>query len=288
MKLNKLSLLILTLITHTTYAFEKTSYTFSRDPIDVVILCHKKDANTLPNGISSVQRCVIGLRRIIIISAEKYTDDAEWCDESIFPFTKESILLEICQSQNIAQQALKQTRTTGWIYQQFLKLYAPLCIPNISANVLIVDADVLFLQPVAFLQENGAGLYAVGSEYHKPYFEHMQRLLPDLKKLYNNYSGITHHMLFQREILIDFFDHIRAQHNLEPWVAIARTIKLNRENHLIHSCLSEYEMYFNFVFARTDQVSIRHLKWKNIMRLRQLKRCIAEHYDFVAQHIYKE
>jgi len=278
------------LLIHTNhiYAFEKTSYTFSNDPIDVVIPCHKKDANALANVITSVKKYVNGLRRIIIISSEQYTQDAEWFDESLFPFSKESIALEICQSPIIAQQVLKQTRTMGWIYQQFLKLYAPLCIPDISSNVLIVDADVIFLRPLSFLQEDGAGFCTVGSEYHQPYFQHMQRLLPDLKKLYANYSGISHHMLFQREVVLDFFDHIRAYHHLEPWVAIAQAILLNKKDQLIHSCLSEYEMYFNFVLARTDQVKIRHLKWKNVMNNYQFKRCVAEGYDYVARHIYRE
>lgn len=273
---------------HVHSAFEKTSYTFSHDPIDVVIPCHKKDANTVHRAITSVQKYVCGLRRIIIVSSERFTDKVEWFDEALFPFSKESIVAHVSKVPHLTQQLMSNTRTVGWIYQQFLKLYAPFCIPNISANVLIVDADVIFLKPISFLNQEGAGLYAVGREYHKPYFEYAKRLLPDLVKLYPHYSGIVHHMLFQREVLQDFFDHIRAEYQCEPWIALARTITLDRNNRFVHSCLSEYEMYFNFVFARTDQVQIRDLKWKNITRFTDIKKWRDKDHDFVALHIYKE
>ena len=38
----------------------------------------------------------------------------------------------------------------GWIYQQFLKLFAPLYIPDISSNVLMVDSDVVFHKQIPY------------------------------------------------------------------------------------------------------------------------------------------
>ena len=250
-------------------SFEKVHYLFSDDPIDVVIPCHPKDAATLDRAIASVKKYVIGLRRVMVISSERITDHAEWIDEKIFPFTKESIAYEIFKHPEVVHyQFTKRESRIGWIYQQFLKLYAAFCIPGISSNILIVDSDIVLLKPIDFLCRDktgfseGAGLYTTGSEYHPPYFEHAARLLPGLKKLYPEYSGIVHHMLFQKPVLIDFFNLIYQQHHVEPWVAIARAIKVVN-NDINPSCLSEYEMYFNFVFARTDQVKLRPLKWVN-------------------------
>jgi hypothetical protein len=252
-----------------THAFEKVHYLFSDDPIDVVIPCHPKDAATLDRAITSVKKYVVGLRRIMVISSERITDNAEWIDEKIFPFTKQSLAHEIFKYPDVVRyQFTKKESRIGWIYQQFLKLYAAFCIPDISSNILIVDSDIVFLKPVDFLCRDktgfsyGAGLYAVGKEYHPPYFEHAARLLPGLKKLYPEYSGIVHHMLFQKPVLIDLFNLIHQQHQVEPWIAIARAIKVV-DNDINPSCLSEYEIYFNFVFARTDQVKLRPLKWVN-------------------------
>jgi hypothetical protein len=266
-------------------SFDKISYQFSHDPIDVVIPCHHKDSSKLDRTIASVQAYVVGVRRIIVVSSERFTKKAEWFDESLFPFSKKKLAREVYGSKKKAREELHNFRTRlGWLYQQFIKFYAPFCIPHISSNVLIVDADMLFLRPVTFLQENGAGLYAVGDENHGVYFDHAKRVLPSLERLYQDYSGIVHHMLFQREVLADFFNLIRAHHGLEPWLVMARAIKRDQKNMIDNSAMSEYEMYFNFAFARTDQVKIRHLKWKNFYSENEKLGNLKMYYDYVTIH----
>ena len=67
-------------------------------------------------------------------------------DEKIFPFTHESIALEIFENNNKALTYLnKSNNRIGWIFQQLIKLYANFIIPNISSNMLILDADTIFL-----------------------------------------------------------------------------------------------------------------------------------------------
>lgn len=283
MKYTLLVPLLLLSFTGHIFSFEKVTYSFSKDPIDVVIPCHPKDAPAMTRIVQGVKDNVVGVRRIIIVSPSHFNDQAEWFDEALFPFNKEDVLREVCKTTGNAAKPHNK-KVISWIYQQLLKLYSPLCIPGISSNVLIVDADVFFLKPVTFLQEDGAGLYAVGSEYHRPYFEHAQRVLPDLVKLYPNYSGIAHHMLLQKEVLDDFFNLVRAHHNLEPWVALCRAVALDKKGHIVFSGISEYEMYFNFVFARTDQVKIRVLRWRDVSRARDIAHCIPN-YDYVALHI---
>jgi hypothetical protein len=279
-------ILFLSLYCAKTFTFEKVNYTFSRDPIDVIIPCHEKDTPALNRAIAHIRQNVKNLRRVIVISAKHLTDNAEWADEKLFPFTKESIIHEIFQNQENAERYLRTNNgRTGWIYQQFLKLFAAYYIPNISSNVLAVDADVVFLKSINFLQEDGAGLYAVGDEYHQTYFDHAARLLPELKKLYPQYSGIVHHMLFQKEVLDDFFNLIQAHHNLEPWIAIARAIPVI-DNKISFAPISEYELYFNFAFARTNQVKIRRLNWANASEVWFQHKRGLEAYDYVALHIY--
>lgn len=286
MKLLHLNLLGILLSSCIINCFEKIQYSFFHDPIDVVIPCHEKDAHTVERAIESIKKYVKDIRRIMVVSAQPFTDKAEWIDETIFPFTKQSIALHIFKSQSIAlDYANRQGSRIGWMYQQLLKLYAPFSIPDISSNVLIVDADVVFLKPVTFLQENGAGLYAVGTCHHEPYFEHAARLLPDLKKVYPAYSGIVHHMLFQRPVLEDLFALIEEHHKVEPWIAFAQSIALLGDSHIYFSALSEYEIYFNFVFARTDQVKIRNLHWDNISQATFSNPSLVSSFDFVAIHI---
>lgn len=221
--------------------------------MDVIFVSHEKDLNTLNLAINGVKNNVMNYRRIIVVSERKMTDLAEWFDESLFPFSKLDIIEE-----------LKDVKIIGWIYQQLLKLYSLYVIPDISDNILIIDADTIFLNRVEFIDKDGYALYNVGSEYNSLYFQHASRLLIGFHKIFPIYSGICHHMVFQRKILDLLFHRIKMEHSLLPWKAICRCININ---HLGYPCLSEYEIYFNFVFGLSSneiKVKIRMLKWDNV------------------------
>lgn len=240
---------------------EKTEYQFTKEPIDVVIVAHEKDLATLPLVIDGV-RNNIKYRHIFVVSEKKLTDKAVWFDEKAFPFTKETIAQEIFRDQSKAQVFLQHPKTRiGWIYQQLCKLYALFVIPDISDNVLVLDADTIFLRPVKFQKKDGRPKFTIATEYHRPYFAHMSRLIPGLEKAHKDKSGIAHHMLFQKPIMADLFETISNIHHEEPWKALCHCIDTSE---IYGSCLSEYEIYFNFACTRTDQVYIRQLRWSNM------------------------
>lgn len=260
--------------------FAKVKYSFSKEPIDVVIPCAPKDRETLALCIEGIRTHGKNIRRVIVVSKEKLTDEAEWFSEKLYPFSKEDLALEIFQDQKAAEKFLhRKNSRIGWIYQQFLKLYAPFVIPKISSNVLILDADVIFLQPVAFMDEEGRGLLNIATEYHLPYFGHMKRLLPDLQRVHAEYSGITHHMLFQKPVLEDLFSLISQRHGVEPWRAICRAIESKK---MPPSCLSEYEIYFNFALLRTDQIKIRSLPFMDVHPLKKIAK--YKDYAYITSH----
>ena len=252
--------------------------------IDVVMPCHEKDIFTLEFAISGIKKHCKNIRRVIIVSSKPLSKNAEWFDEKKFPFTKHGLCTEIfndtkeskkteLRSQSlIADSELRsqsriadfenhpQTRI-GWIYQQFLKLYAPIVIPDISPNVLILDTDVIFVKDVQFIDENGKALFDTGTEYHPPYFVHAEKLLQSpnkITKLFPYLSGICGYMLFQKHIIQKLFDLISESHKIEVWKALCRQIDRKQ---IMGSCMSEYEIYFNFAFKNfSDQVKIRPLK----------------------------
>ena len=113
-------------------------------------------------------------------------------------------------------------------------------------------------------------MFSVGKEHHKEYFSHAKRLLPGFKRVFREYSGISHHMIFQRPILEDLFNIIRLNNNgKEPWKAVCHQLNTNE---IYGSPFSEYEIYFNFVFLRTNQGKLRHLKQKNVRTLDNLNK----------------
>lgn len=252
--------------------------------IDVVIPCTEKDLRTLPLCIKAVRKYGKDINRVLVISDKKLTDEAEWFDEKQFEFSKVDIAFEIFQNKERATEYINDSRNRiGWLYQQLLKLYAPLTIPNISVNVLILDADTIFLKPISFMDHEGNALYNVGDEYHIPYFEHMKKLLPDSKRIFQNYSGITHHMLFQRQIIEAICENVKKLHKVELWRAMCRCID---HNHLFNSAFSEYEIYFNFIFApkKDTSVKLRLLKWTDICNIDSLHEFEKNGFDYVSCH----
>lgn len=263
----KIPLLLLTILAFLSlgllYSNQQTDTKTATPVIDVVIPCHEKDIRTLELAIEGIKKYGTGIRRVITVSSKRLTDKAEWFDEASYPFSKQDIAYAIFKDKEAAEQYYQHGSRLGWIYQQLLKLYAPIVIPDISSQVLILDADTIFLRETTFIDDEGYALFNVGREYHPPYFDHARRLLPDFKKVYSHYSGICHHMLLQRPIIDDLFNAIRSTHNTEPWQALCACIDHQYTGKDL-SGLSEYEIYFNFVFSKKYKVKIRELKWANI------------------------
>ncbi len=269
--------------------FEKINlikqYHFNYEPIDVIIPCRSKDIRTLNHCIWGIRNNCSQIRRIIVISEIPLTNEAEWLDECFFPFNKETIAFHLFKGNpSLAYHYITQPYSrVGWYQQQLLKLYAPFVIPNLSSNVLVLDADAIFINPVYFTNSQCAALFNPGAEYHPPYFDHATRPIPNFKKQFPQYSGISHHMLFQKCILEDLFATVEATHHKELWKVFCECVDLN---HVYGSGASEYEIYFNFAFDKCVQVEIRPLAWTNIADLDNLMEYKAQGYHYITCHDY--
>lgn len=265
---------------------KKTQYPLVNDPIDVVFVSHPKDAKTLAYCIKGIKENCSNIRRIIVVSPEKISDDAEWFNENEFPFTKDEVGMTIVRgSKSRAKQFFREGlhRTPSWYYQQLLKLYTPFVVPGISSNVLVIDADTIFMNPVEFLNVSFGGLFCYNTEDapKMPYFEHAKRLIPGYKRMYPQYYSVCHHILFQKPILEDLFKQVEEYHNEPFWKAFCHAVDL-REN----KGASEYEIYYSFALNSTDQVSLRKLKWTNSSKFEERKAFKKKGYHFVAFHDY--
>lgn len=256
----------------------------NKQQIDVVIPCCKKDQKVLEACIDGIRRYGHHVRRVIVVSSEPLTAKAEWFDEKRYPFQ----LLDLGQTlfPNDPKQAewfATQAPKRGWIYQQLLKLYAPLVIPNLSSQVLILDSDVRFLKPVSFITPTGVGLYNLKCGRPYPaYLDHIHRLLPKLPITFSRRSAVCHHMLFQKQVIDALFQAIEEEHHCPPWQALCKCIDLAELN---RSCLSEYELYLNYLFSCPSRGLVRLLKWHDFSSsVPHLKSC----YTYIACHNYIE
>jgi hypothetical protein len=237
---------------------------------DIVILVGPNDIEIINTTLEYNKKNIIGYNKIyIIINKDIITNyeifqDCEIIDENIFPFNKELIKKFL----NI------NTNRTGWYLQQLLKLYAGFIINGILENYLVIDADTYFLKPTTFF-ENNLPLYNYGTEYHLPYFIHMINLHPEFTKMIDK-SGICHHMIFQKYILINLFNLVEKFHNDKFYNIFLKSIENNQ------SGASEYEIYFNYMIKYfPNHFKIRPLNWENVNKIID-----KNYYDYVSYHWY--
>lgn len=261
---------------------ETKHFDFTDEFIDVVIPCVEKDLPILELCIEGIKTRSDKIRRVIVVSKNKLTENAEWFCEEDFPFSYQDVKRELILENPRREASLKKFNRTGWYYQQLLKFYAPYTIPDISTNVLILDADTIFKKPVSFLDENNIGLYSYSLQDVGPYYAHAKRLVPGYKK-FKDISGICHHMLFQKPILDSLFNLVETAHKKPFWKAFCHSIS---DKDLYFSGASEYEIYFHYLFNICDQVKIRKLKNKDLYKFEDLLRLINSNYDFVSVHNY--
>ena len=260
------------------------TYAFTNEPIDVVIPAISKDLATLDLCIEGIKKNGQNIRSIYVVSPTQLTQKAYWIDEKMFPFSKKDVASTIFGNETKALGYLsKPGNRIGWIYQQLLKLYVPFVVPGISSNILLLDADTIFLKPVSFLNEKGEPLFNTNTTHYESYFKHAKRLLPGFKKIFSKFSGICHHMLIQKSVIEHLFSIIEKEHGMKPWQAICKCVDIKE---IDKASLSEYEIYFNFIFTTSQQAHIRRLTWKNLPSLEKISSYKAQGYDYVSCHAW--
>jgi hypothetical protein len=260
-------------------------YPLTNDPIDVVIVTHPKDKDTLDMCIDGIRTYGENIGRVFVVSSEPLTEKAEWFNEANYPFTKADISLEIGRGDKAAGEAFfaRGGHPVGWYYQQLLKLYAAYVIPGISPNVLVIDSDSVFVSPVEFIDDKGGLLCVNIKKATKSHYRaHAQRMLPSYAPIHLDVNSVNHHMLFQKPILDDMFAEIETAHNMPLWKVFCQNVDTSRK----WGSGSEYELYYNFALNHTSQVSIRPLKRRSSGSLHRVEEYQEQGYSLLSFHSY--
>ncbi len=130
---------------------------------------------------------------------------------------------------------------TGWYYQQFLKMqYARICKDE---YYLVWDGDTIPCRTIMmFDPATGKPYLDMKKEFHKEYFDTIQKLFPGMEKT-GNLSFIAEHMLISSEIMRQMLDEIEANDKLVGeafWEKILLSIE---PEHLKDTAFSEFETY---------------------------------------------
>lgn len=219
---------------------------------DVVIPLGPNDQQHIVEHLAFTQANVVGCRRIFIVTRAKNLNlpGCTVIDETIFPFSFDRVTTYIGKTR------------AGWYFQQLLKLYAGLVIPDILPRYLVIDADTFFLQPTTFY-DRMIPCYSLGMENHPPYFAHLQRLHPNFRKGFKYFSAIVHHMVFEVPHVRALMQWVEDHHNSGlPFYDIFLQ-QVNERSEV--SGASEYELYLQYmVHFQRDRIRIRWLRWRNV------------------------
>ena len=238
---------------------------------DLVICVGPHDNSIVEHMLNFNKKNIIGYRNIYLVCENPSINipGTITIDEKIFPFNKNDLVRKFGNNDR-----------NGWYLQQLLKFYAGNVIPDILHKYLIVDCDTHFLKPTKFITDDGKYIYTTGTEYNVPYFEHMNRLDPSLKKIHS-LSGISHHMFFDTKIINEIMDKVEKnfQNKKKFWEIFLDTIDIKQ---FMGSAASEYEIYFTYMYLyHNEKIFIRQLNWENVSRFNP---SYVNKYDYVSMH----
>lgn len=238
---------------------------------DIVVCVGPNDFDIINLSICYTKANIIGYRNIYLVSSDPNINinDAITIDEKIFPFLKTDLIDQFGKNER-----------NGWYLQQLLKLYSGMVIPGILERYLVIDSDTFFLKPTTFITDEGRHYITIGTEYHKPYFVHMNRLHYSLKKIHPS-SGISHHCFFHTIRVKGFMKLVENYFSNEKpfWKIFLDVID---RSEFMGSGASEYEMYFTYMHLYyPDEICVRELNWENCSKLEP--DCVTK-YDFVSIH----
>ncbi len=234
----------------------------------MVIPVAEKDLIKLPICVEYIiNHLLTPLRNIYIISAiGKFPftvmkgKTIHWIDERAFPFSAEEINETLLGKKCFFGHAF-------YYYQQLLKLYIFETIPDLLDNVLILDSDYVFTKDTDFLTKEGKAFLNLGYPFfwlldttdYPLKITHIHakfaaELVPGWKPMHC-YSGMLHHMLFNRKILSHLFSLVFKKHKIPFWQAFTNGLSPKKWN-----SASEYILYHHFALLNyPDKVVARHL-----------------------------
>lgn len=243
-------------------------------PVSVLVTCAAKDQELLPLVLQRLSQYGRGLGRILVVSPRPPAPirgvTVDWLHDDQLPLKKAWLIRHLG-----ADAAL------GWWWQQLVKLLALNWWPHLGEKLLVWDSESVLLKPLRFQDARGRVLLHPASELHAAYTNHMQLLLPGLRRCNSVLSGITHWMVFDRLILNDLIRRVENHWRMSFWQAYLAAVDPEWR---VQGGASEYDLYFNFALQfHSGRVRLRSLPWCVSGEMSKVLN-LCNHFQYVTLH----
>ncbi len=208
--------------------------------VDIVIPTVSKDYSLLSAYLEGLKNICQHINKVYIVSNQNVAIQ-NFCESNGCIFVDELSVL------GYGKDAIKYNvgglDRSGWIFQQLLKLSGDKFVEK--QNYIIVDSDTILLTPQSFIQ-NGQYVFFQNEEWHEPYFESFKEIFG--RAAITRLSFTSHMMVFNTEYLKAMKKEIETLHKMS-W----DQVYLGRINNNEQSCISDYELYANWVLLNHPQ-----------------------------------
>jgi len=245
---------------------------------DVVIPCHPKDIENLRQTVKSLKH-LANKRKIYIISptAIYLGEDLEYFNIEDKSFDK-LFTIEMIK-ERWQKECSHFAYRASWIYQQLIKLYVFKVITDLTENFIFLDSDTMILQSLDF--DTKKFQYSIPAENHIPYKDNYKKMTGFHAQ---NFSFISHHMMFKKEYLNELISHVENLHQ-KTFVEVL----LDSIDYTIQSPFAEQEIYGNWMYEKhKDICEYRQLKSIDIAYIpndEQLKQ-LGMFFNFASSHAW--
>lgn len=223
------------------------------EPVDVFIPVRSDPdyQDFLPLCVEGLQRNLseASLRHLVVVGAKPRASAAAlaWRGSGqVLWLQDEDFAEQITEWTGLRWQKHPQL-WTPWVRQQIFKLHS--FLPFESSQVLVVDADLLYLKPVRLWDEQGRIFFYMENEYFKPYFEVIRDLVGLEKKAEKSF--ISDQMFFQAAELQALFAEVKTRHQ-KPFLSVLA--ELLDQHPKGFQAFSEYELYGTYVLSRKPEM----------------------------------
>lgn len=232
---------------------------YNRKIFDVVIPVIKNDLLLVLENINKIDE-TLQPSKIVLIGSNEIESMIN--EKNHIIFIDEDNLIEGLDLKSIKQIICKITRTnnrSGWYYQQFLKMaYAYVCE---SEYYIVWDADTIPLNPINFFDKDGRYFFTMKKEYHKPYFDTIEKIFSGRIRKYNDQSFIAEHMIIDKKIMLEMIKDIEINSSLNGTKFFEKILYAIPPNEIQASGYSEFETYGNYVmYQYSEKYTMRQLR----------------------------